>query len=105
MVEPEITSSSVWLVELRTGKRGKHSAGYPASTPCRGHITLLDAGTIPSTKAGTHRRVRLRDVLAYRQQRGVRNRNLLDEALSYAQGTEDTTEGRARSAREHGDTG
>jgi excisionase family DNA binding protein len=48
-------------------------------------IKLLDAGTIPSTKVGTHRRVRLRDVLAYRQRRSVRNKSLLDEALSYAQ--------------------
>ncbi len=32
-------------------------------------IKLLDAGHIPFSKAGSHRRVRLEDVLAYRQRR------------------------------------
>lgn len=48
-------------------------------------IRLLDAGVIPSTRVGTHRRVRLRDVLAYRQQRAEKNKGVLDEMLSYAQ--------------------
>lgn len=48
-------------------------------------VKLLDAGVIPSAKAGTHRRVRLSDVLAYQQQRSERNKRLLDEMLSYAQ--------------------
>jgi excisionase family DNA binding protein len=48
-------------------------------------IKLLDNGTIPSTRVGTHRRLRLRDVLAYKQQRSVRSKRLLDEALAYSQ--------------------
>jgi excisionase family DNA binding protein len=48
-------------------------------------IKLLDEGTIPSTKVGTHRRVRLRDVLEYRRRRSEKNKRLLDEILSFAQ--------------------
>jgi excisionase family DNA binding protein len=48
-------------------------------------IKLLDEGIIPSTKVGTHRRVRLRDVLEYRRRRSEKNKRLLDEILSFAQ--------------------
>lgn len=48
-------------------------------------VKLLDENVIPSTKVGTHRRVRLSDVLAYRQQRSEKNKHLLDEMLLYAQ--------------------
>jgi excisionase family DNA binding protein len=48
-------------------------------------IRLLDEGIIPSTKIGTHRRVRLRDVLEYRRRRSEKNKRLLDEILSFAQ--------------------
>lgn len=48
-------------------------------------VKLLDDGVIPSAKAGTHRRVRLSDVLAYQQHRSKMNKRLLDEMLSYAQ--------------------
>lgn len=48
-------------------------------------VKLLDEGIIPSTRVGTHRRVRLNDVLAYRQQRAETNTRRLDEMLSYAQ--------------------
>lgn len=40
-------------------------------------ITLLERGDLPFEKAGTHRRVRLSDVLAYRQVRDERRREAL----------------------------
>jgi len=51
---------------------------------------LLADGTIPTVEVpavggDTGKRIRLRDVLAYRQRRGDKSRRLLDEALSFAQ--------------------
>jgi excisionase family DNA binding protein len=40
-------------------------------------IRLLEAGAIPHTKVGTHRRLQLQDVLAYRQQRSGERRESL----------------------------
>ncbi len=37
-------------------------------------IRLLEAGTIPFTKVGTHRRVQLRDALEYRERRSQERR-------------------------------
>jgi excisionase family DNA binding protein len=37
-------------------------------------VRLLDNGTIPATKTGTHRRVMLEDVLAYKAKRDVERR-------------------------------
>src|SRR5436305_9161244 len=48
-------------------------------------IKLLDEGIIPSKKVGTHRRVRLRDVLEYKRRRSEKTKRLLDEILSFAQ--------------------
>jgi len=48
-------------------------------------IKLLDEGVIPSTKVGTHRRVRLPDVLEYKRHRSETNKRLLDEILSFSQ--------------------
>jgi excisionase family DNA binding protein len=48
-------------------------------------IKLLDEGVIPSTKVGTHRRVRMRDVLEYKLHRSEKNKRLLDEILSFSQ--------------------
>src|SRR5256886_16896595 len=48
-------------------------------------IKLLDEGIIPSTKVGTHRRVRPRDVLEYKRRRSEKNKRLLDEILCFAQ--------------------
>jgi excisionase family DNA binding protein len=42
-------------------------------------VKLLDDGTIPHHRVGTHRRVRIEDVLDYRQQRAVTRREKLDE--------------------------
>ena len=48
-------------------------------------IKLLDEGIIPSKKVGTHRRVRLRDVLEYKRRRSEKTKRLLDEILSFSQ--------------------
>jgi len=46
----------------------------------RPHLTkLLDEGTIPHHKVGTHRRVRIEDLQAYRDQRSTTRREKLDE--------------------------
>jgi excisionase family DNA binding protein len=42
-------------------------------------VKLLDVGTIPHHKVGTHRRVRIEDVLDYREERAQTRREKLDE--------------------------
>lgn len=42
-------------------------------------IKLLDEGVIPHYRVGTHRRVRIEDVLDYRQERATTRREKLDE--------------------------
>jgi excisionase family DNA binding protein len=42
-------------------------------------VKLLDAGTIPHYKVGTHRRVRIEDILDYRQRRATTRSEKLDE--------------------------
>jgi excisionase family DNA binding protein len=42
-------------------------------------VKLLDEGTIPHHKVGTHRRVLIEDVLEYRQRRAGTRREKLDE--------------------------
>lgn len=42
-------------------------------------VKLLDEGVIPHHKVGTHRRVPIEDVLAYREQRAATRREQLDE--------------------------
>jgi excisionase family DNA binding protein len=42
-------------------------------------VRLLEDGRIPFTKTGTHRRIRLGDLLAYRLQRDAERRSKLDE--------------------------
>jgi len=54
-------------------------------------VQLLEQGKIPFHKVGTHRRVRLKDVLAWRKQRDARRRKMLDEIAreAVADGTYD----------------
>lgn len=42
-------------------------------------VKLLDEGAIPHYKVGTHRRVRIEDVLDYRERRAAKRREKLDE--------------------------
>lgn len=42
-------------------------------------IRLLDRGELPYHRVGTHRRLRVEDVLAYREQRAARRREKLRE--------------------------
>ena len=48
-------------------------------------VGMLDAGTIPSRKVGTHRRVRLADVIAYQQADQLQRIKRLDELTAEAQ--------------------
>jgi excisionase family DNA binding protein len=50
-------------------------------------ISLLKRGEIPFSLTGSHRRVRLADVLAYRARRLARATTHLDAILAEAQGT------------------
>ncbi|MGH7911990.1 MAG: helix-turn-helix domain-containing protein [Candidatus Dormibacteraceae bacterium] len=48
-------------------------------------VKLLEAGEIPYTKAGKHRRVLLGDVLDYREAQAVRRRHALEELASVSE--------------------
>lgn len=48
-------------------------------------ITLLENGTIPFTKIGTHRRVRFTDVLAYKKRRDAGRREKLTRLTQMSQ--------------------
>jgi excisionase family DNA binding protein len=48
-------------------------------------VKMLDDGLIPYTQPGRHRRVLLRDVLAYQEQRRVSRRAALDELVDISE--------------------
>jgi hypothetical protein len=48
-------------------------------------IKLLEAGEIPFEQPGRHRRVRLADVLAFRQRRSAEQRERLDRMVDIAE--------------------
>ena len=45
-------------------------------------VRLLEAGTIPFNRVGTHRRIRFSDLLDYQQKRSKERKAILDEMTS-----------------------
>jgi excisionase family DNA binding protein len=48
-------------------------------------VRLLDQGTIPFTRTGTHRRIRVGDLLAYKQRRDLERAETLDSLTAMSQ--------------------
>ena len=48
-------------------------------------VRLLDAGEIPFTRTGKHRRLRAADVLVYKERRDLKRRTALDELTSLSE--------------------
>lgn len=44
-------------------------------------VKLLESGEVPFHRVGSHRRVKIEDVLAYREQRNARRREALEELI------------------------
>lgn len=48
-------------------------------------IKLLEEGTIPFTRVGSHRRIRIQDLIAYKAERDERSQQAMDELTRQAQ--------------------
>ncbi len=48
-------------------------------------VKLLDAGALPFTKTGRHRRIKFADLMAYKKQRDQASYTALDELAAQAQ--------------------
>lgn len=48
-------------------------------------VKLLDEGVMPHTKTGRHRRIKLTDLVAYKERRDAANRAAMDEIAAQAQ--------------------
>jgi excisionase family DNA binding protein len=48
-------------------------------------VQILERGAIPFTKRGTHRHVKFRDLLAYKERRDARSREILDDLTRLGQ--------------------
>jgi len=48
-------------------------------------VKLLEAGQLPHTKTGSHRRIKLADVMAYKEQRDQSSYEAINELVSQAQ--------------------
>lgn len=48
-------------------------------------IKLLDQGAIPYTRTSTHRRIRLQDLMAYKDDRDRQSREAMDALVEEAQ--------------------
>ena len=51
-------------------------------------VSLLDRGVLPSHRVGTHRRVKVEDLVSYRERRRHERREALDELVRLSQETE-----------------
>jgi excisionase family DNA binding protein len=47
-------------------------------------VKLVEGGEIPFHRVGSHRRLKIEDVLAYREQRNAKRRKALDELIDFS---------------------
>ena len=84
MSGPEIvgTIARTGAPECRAGQRQEAADLLGVSRPTV--VKLLESGEIPFEQPGRHRRVRLADVLAYRERASVERRAALDQMVEIA---------------------